>query len=75
MENMKDKRLLILLWFWKNEGDMFVLANSDCYHARQMLTQLWLQALFVAHGPAFKSGVEVEPFENIELYNLMAGKR
>ncbi|KAK7100774.1 uncharacterized protein [Littorina saxatilis] len=31
-----------------------------------------MHALFVAHGPAFKSGVEVEPFENIELYNLMA---
>ena len=32
-----------------------------------------LQALFVAYGPDFKSGVEVDPFENIELYNLMAG--
>ncbi|KAK7482275.1 hypothetical protein BaRGS_00026518 [Batillaria attramentaria] len=31
-----------------------------------------MHALFVAHGPAFKSGVMVDPFENIELYNLFA---
>lgn len=29
-------------------------------------------ATFIARGPAFKSGVVVEPFENIHLYNLMA---
>ncbi|XP_071118759.1 uncharacterized protein [Haliotis cracherodii] len=29
-------------------------------------------ALFVAHGPAFKKGLEIEPFENIEVYNLIA---
>ena len=28
----------------------------------------------MARGPAFKEGVEVPPFENIELYNLIAGK-
>ena len=32
------------------------------------------QALFLAHGPAFKTNYTTEPFENIELYNLMAGK-
>ncbi|KAJ8032888.1 Venom phosphodiesterase 2 [Holothuria leucospilota] len=30
-----------------------------------------MRALFAAHGPAFKSGVETEPFQNIELYELM----
>lgn len=32
-----------------------------------------IQALFLAHGPAFRQEVEVKPFENIELYNLMSG--
>lgn len=30
-----------------------------------------MRATFIAHGPAFKSGVLVEPFENIHLYSLM----
>lgn len=30
-----------------------------------------MEAFFMAHGPAFKEKTEVEPFENIELYNLM----
>ncbi|KAK3577563.1 hypothetical protein CHS0354_026532, partial [Potamilus streckersoni] len=31
-----------------------------------------MQALFLAYGPAFKWNLMVEPFENIELYNLFA---
>ncbi|XP_053394488.1 uncharacterized protein LOC123525750 isoform X2 [Mercenaria mercenaria] len=31
-----------------------------------------MHALFLAHGPDFKQNVAVDPFENIELYNLMA---
>lgn len=31
-----------------------------------------MHALFVAHGPAFRRGLEVAPFENVHLYNLMA---
>lgn len=31
-----------------------------------------MHAFFLAHGPAFKSGVTVPAFENIQLYNLMA---
>lgn len=31
-----------------------------------------MRALFVAHGPAFKKQVVVEPFENVEVYNIMA---
>ncbi|XP_050711522.1 venom phosphodiesterase 2-like [Eriocheir sinensis] len=31
-----------------------------------------MNALFVAYGPAFRTGLEVESFQNIELYNLMS---
>lgn len=34
--------------------------------------ELSMRATFVAHGPAFKKGITVAPFENIELYNVMA---
>ncbi|XP_023570050.1 ectonucleotide pyrophosphatase/phosphodiesterase family member 3 [Octodon degus] len=30
-----------------------------------------MEAMFLAHGSSFKEKMEVEPFENIELYNLM----
>jgi hypothetical protein len=30
-----------------------------------------MHALFVAAGPAFRSGAVVQPFQNIHLYNLM----
>ncbi|CAH1773184.1 unnamed protein product [Owenia fusiformis] len=30
-----------------------------------------MESLFMAHGPHFKQGFTVEPFENIELYNLL----
>jgi len=31
-----------------------------------------MQALFVANGPAFRQGIEIAPFENIDLYDLLA---
>ncbi|MDQ3089247.1 MAG: ectonucleotide pyrophosphatase/phosphodiesterase [Acidobacteriota bacterium] len=31
-----------------------------------------MRATFIAHGAAFKKGLVVEPFENVEIYNLMA---
>jgi hypothetical protein len=31
-----------------------------------------MRALFVAHGKAFKKDKIVEPFENVEVYNLVA---
>ncbi len=31
-----------------------------------------MRALFVAHGPAFKKETVVEPFENVDVYNVMA---
>uniref|UniRef100_A0A452IVN3 SMB domain-containing protein n=1 Tax=Gopherus agassizii TaxID=38772 RepID=A0A452IVN3_9SAUR len=30
-----------------------------------------MEAIFMAHGPSFKEKTEVEPFENIDIYNLM----
>ncbi|XP_067402851.1 ectonucleotide pyrophosphatase/phosphodiesterase family member 3 [Emydura macquarii macquarii] len=30
-----------------------------------------MEAIFIAYGPSFKEKTEVEPFENIEVYNLM----
>ena len=32
------------------------------------------QAIFIAHGPAFKKGYVADGFANIELYNLMCGE-
>jgi predicted AlkP superfamily pyrophosphatase or phosphodiesterase len=30
-----------------------------------------MRAIFIAHGPAFKKGAVIEPFENIQIYNVM----
>ncbi|KAI4539266.1 hypothetical protein MG293_010658 [Ovis ammon polii] len=30
-----------------------------------------MEAIFLAHGPSFKQKIEVEPFDNIEVYNLL----
>ena len=30
-----------------------------------------MRAIFIAHGSAFKKGVVIEPFENIQVYNVM----
>ncbi len=30
-----------------------------------------MRALFIGHGPAFRSRYLSEPFQNIEIYNLM----
>ena len=30
-----------------------------------------MRAIFIAHGPAFKTGVVIEPFVNVQVYNLM----
>ncbi|NXY40951.1 ENPP3 phosphodiesterase, partial [Ceuthmochares aereus] len=32
-----------------------------------------MEAIFLAYGPSFKEKVEVDAFENIEVYNLMCG--
>jgi predicted AlkP superfamily pyrophosphatase or phosphodiesterase len=30
-----------------------------------------MRAIFIAHGSAFKKGVVIEPFENVQVYNVM----
>ncbi len=30
-----------------------------------------MHGILIAHGPAFRSGIEIEPLENIHVYNLM----
>ncbi len=32
-----------------------------------------MRAIFIARGPAFKKAIVVEPFENVDVYNIMAG--
>jgi predicted AlkP superfamily pyrophosphatase or phosphodiesterase len=31
-----------------------------------------MRAIFIAHGSAFKKGAVIEPFENVQIYNVMA---
>ncbi|KAJ8305988.1 hypothetical protein KUTeg_016533 [Tegillarca granosa] len=50
-------------------------ANSFyCYGGNHGWDNIYktMHALFLAHGPGFKQQIQIEPFENIELYNLMA---
>ncbi|XP_076096525.1 uncharacterized protein LOC143067274 isoform X4 [Mytilus galloprovincialis] len=48
-------------------------SRSYCLKGNHGFDNLYksMQALFVAHGPDFRQGIESDPFENIELYNLM----
>ena len=32
----------------------------------------FMHGIFIAGGPAFKKGLTIEPFENIQIYNLIA---
>ena len=34
---------------------------------------IYLQGIFIAYGPAFKKNITIDGFENIEVYNLLAG--
>ena len=31
-----------------------------------------MQAVFIAHGPAFRRGTTIPPFENVNIYSLLA---
>ena len=31
-----------------------------------------MRALFIAQGPAFRSGVDLAPFDNVDVYPLLA---
>ena len=72
--------------FWFNEG--MWECNFCCYLSLVLLNCLsfviffgrlfhsflfYFQALFISYGPSFKSEFTTDPFENIELYNLLAG--
>jgi hypothetical protein len=32
-----------------------------------------MRAIFIARGPAFKRSIVVEPFANVDVYDIMAG--
>ncbi|XP_041484492.1 venom phosphodiesterase 2-like [Lytechinus variegatus] len=54
---------------WTASGGSTSYCNGGT-HGYDNLGNL-MKAMFVAIGPGFKSGVEVQPFQNIELYNVM----
>ncbi|XP_056299414.1 ectonucleotide pyrophosphatase/phosphodiesterase family member 3 isoform X4 [Pseudoliparis swirei] len=52
---------------------VFILCKDPLVPTRRRLVSppLVLQAMFLSYGPAFRYRTEIEPFSNIELYNLM----
>ncbi|OQV14642.1 Ectonucleotide pyrophosphatase/phosphodiesterase family member 3 [Hypsibius exemplaris] len=48
-------------------------ANAECFKGHHGYDNIYsdMQAIFLAQGPSLKSGLTIEPFQNIELYNLM----
>ncbi|XP_029649912.1 uncharacterized protein LOC115223464 [Octopus sinensis] len=52
-------------WMIKNKND-FSLGSSG-FDVREEN----MKAIFIAIGPDFKERLEIEPFENVELYNMM----
>jgi predicted AlkP superfamily pyrophosphatase or phosphodiesterase len=52
----------------KEKGDLRKLKGGHGYDNGLQS----MQAIFIAHGKAFKQGKVVEPFENIHIYNIMA---
>lgn len=52
---------------WKDSPDFDERRGAHGYDNRVQS----MQATFIAHGPAFKSGYVAEPFENIHVYELM----
>jgi predicted AlkP superfamily pyrophosphatase or phosphodiesterase len=51
----------------KSKGDMKHLKGAHGYD--NQLTSM--RAIFIAHGRRFKKGKVVEPFENVQVYNIM----
>jgi predicted AlkP superfamily pyrophosphatase or phosphodiesterase len=48
-------------WRRENRGDHgFDPANAS------------MDAIFIAHGPAFRKGVTLQPFDNVDVYALLA---
>ncbi|KAH3831572.1 uncharacterized protein LOC127876504 isoform X2 [Dreissena polymorpha] len=55
-------------WLFTGKKDNFCLAGNHGYDNIYKS----MHALFLAHGPGFKQEFTAEPFENIELYNMMS---
>jgi predicted AlkP superfamily pyrophosphatase or phosphodiesterase len=55
---------------WVKEMDENDLARPRGAHGYDNKYQE-MQATFIAHGEAFKKGYVAEPFENVEVYNVM----
>ena len=53
---------------WREKDELKGLRGAHGYDN----TLESMRATFIAHGAAFKKGLVVEPFENVEIYNLMA---
>ncbi|XP_075059188.1 ectonucleotide pyrophosphatase/phosphodiesterase family member 1 [Mixophyes fleayi] len=64
------------LHFYSDPKWQVVKSQSDIkycnggFHGSDNLFKM-MQALFIGYGPKFKFQTEVQPFENIEIYNLM----
>ncbi|CAH1773187.1 unnamed protein product, partial [Owenia fusiformis] len=58
--------------------DKWLVFRKGSYNCNNQGAHGWdnnfdaMHALFTAHGPGFKSQFDMEPLENIELYNMMA---
>jgi predicted AlkP superfamily pyrophosphatase or phosphodiesterase len=52
---------------WKVSGRMSRIGGGHGYD-NQLQT---MRAIFIAHGPALKRGITIEPFENIQIYDLI----
>lgn len=53
----------------KSQSELIKSCNGGFHGSDNLFKNM--QALFIAYGPKFKHNTEVQPFENIEIYNLM----
>ncbi|PIO36782.1 hypothetical protein AB205_0190920 [Aquarana catesbeiana] len=53
----------------KSKNEVSKFCNGGFHGSDNLFKNM--QALFIAYGPKFKYNTEVQPFENIEIYNLM----
>lgn len=72
----KNDRIEILNFYcdpkWqvaKSKNEVSKFCNGGFHGSDNLFKNM--QALFIAYGPKFKYNTEVQPFENIEIYNLM----
>lgn len=84
----KKKNLLIPLKCWENVSlSLQFICNIEAsvcsfvacipyvlIRVSNVILPFFLQAMFVSYGPKFQYKTEIEPFSNIELYNLMCGE-